>query len=179
MPINRTSINAVKVSTFLVDIKASIAWLKTVTTKELLAENVYLTGFTRFNSLSVILAFFICGMIEHDAAVLLGYKRSYKALRIGKAVAFRMRMITKEIDSRFYQAFYILHKAGHIKDSLAWLLDPERNKRKVYGKNRRNISVNICETIVARNHGDRDQAALHTGVPVSTIDFWRNLGYKA
>ena len=176
-PINRTPINAVKVSTFLVNIKASIVWLRTVTTAELLAENVHLTGFTRFTSLSVILAFFICGLRENATARLLKYRTDVMGNASGN-VASRVRRITEEIDGKFYQAFYILRKAGHIQHSLAWLLNPERSKRKVYGKNRRNISVNICETIVARNGGNKHRASKKTGVPVSTIDFWRNLGYK-
>lgn len=181
MPINRSSGNAVNVGILLGCRATSIAALRTMTTEELLAENVYLTGNSRFNSLSVLLAFFICGMIEKDTATLLGYKDAgHSPVRNGRNVAYRMGNIVEEIDNEFYKAFYVLRKAGHIQHRLKWALDPERSpkKGKRFGKNRRNVSVSICETIVARNGGNKHRASKKTGVPVSTIDFWRNLGYK-
>jgi len=179
LPQNRTPFNAVKVSTFLVNKEASIAWLRTQTTEELLAENIFLTGFSRFTSLSVILAYFICGMIEKDTGALLGYKCN-AAGESSNAVASRMRRIAEEIDGKFYTAFYILRKAGHIEHPLKWELDPTRRPKQGhrYGTNRRNISVGICKDIVARNHGNKDDASKHTGVPVDTIKFWLKLGYK-
>ena len=174
MPINRSSGNAVNVGILLIRRIVSIVMLRTMTTEELLAENIYLTGNTRFTSLAVLLAFFRCGMIEHDTSKLLGYRgtRGNVAWRIGK--------IAEEIDDGFYKAFYVLRRAGHIQHSLAWELDPKRSPKKGrrYGTNRRNISVNICETIVARNGGSRRRAAKRTGVPIETIRFWLNLGYK-
>jgi len=175
MPQNRTSANAVNVGILLERRAVSIAMLRTMTTEELLADNIYLTGNSRFNSLSVILAFFICGLLERDTATLLGYKDAGE-----NSVAYRMRNIAGEIDNEFYKAFYALRKAGHIQHSLAWELDPTRRPKNGghYGKNRRNISVNICETIVARNGGSRRRASEKTKVPRSTINFWLNLGYK-
>jgi len=181
MPINRIPANAVNVGILLERRAVSIAVLRTMTTEELLAENMYLTGNSRFNSLSVLLAFFICGMIEKDTATLLGYKDShYSPVRCGASVSYRMKNIAEEVDNEFYKAFYVLRKAGHIQHSLAWILNPERSpkKGKRFGKNRRNISVNICETIVARNGGSRRRASEKTKVPRSTINFWLNLGYK-
>jgi len=174
MPQNRTSVNAVNIGILLERRAVSIAALRTMTTEELLAENVHLTGYSRFNSLSVLLAFFRCGLIEHRTCELLGYSNNRGP------VGDRMGRIAEETDHEFYKAFYVLRKAGHIQHSLTWLLDPVRYPKhgKHYGKHRRNISVNICKEIVARNGGSKRRASEHTKVPVSTINFWLNLGYK-
>lgn len=172
LPQNRTPDNAVRTAIYLEVVGLNASILQKIPRRKLAEEDIHYTGFTKFSSATVLAGFFRCGLRERMTAIELGYSTNGNA-----CVAERIGNIQQETRN-LYEAYRDFHRSGHVPQSLAWILDPERKKRKVFGKNRRNISVRICHEMIAYHMGSRVRAALRTGVPRSTIRFWLNLGYK-
>jgi len=175
MKCNRGPEKAVRTAIHLKVVGLSVGVLKKMPNKELTEEIDKYTGNTRFSSAKVLAEFFRCGLIEHIA----GKNLRYYCNRVGscRSIASRMKTIQEETRD-LYEAYRDFNKAGHVTQSLAWILDPARNKRGDYGRNRRNMSVRICREMVRYHKRSRIRASKKTGVPINVIRLWLNLGPK-
>jgi hypothetical protein len=151
-------------------ITVTVKDLKSVTLKEILREVEDLTGNTRFMSISALAAFFYEGLNETHASRLIGYKDQ------NSSMIWRANKVAEAEISNLYDAYKKLKRAGILIKSLKWLLDPTRRPKSGiwYSRNRINYSKRIVREMVIRYGRSRRRAAEETGVPLSTINFWRN-----
>jgi hypothetical protein len=146
-----------------------------VSLKTILREVEDLTGNTRFQSISALTAFFYEGMADLKAGKLLGYKESGR--NCATSMAWRANQVADKEVPNLYKAYKQLKRAGILVKSFRWLLDPDRpagKGGKPYSNTRVAYSKRIVREMVVAHGRSRRLAAAATGVPLSTINFWRN-----
>jgi len=171
---NRTPENAVNIAIHSEIVTLSVSVLKKMSRRKLRCKDVHHTGNTKYSSDEVLAEFFECGFMEGMAGRKLGYYCGPTNACLG--IAKRISYIQEEVRN-LYETYCGFNRSGHVVKSLAWILDPKRQMKRL-GKNRRNMSVRICREMVAYHLGSRARASERSGVPIDVIRFWLNLGTK-
>jgi hypothetical protein len=118
----------VKGGQHLVQKNVTIIWIARHTWRQILDENPFLTGWTRFNGFSVMAAFFKCHLHAGNAGLLIGYKgeNGTRAASVGFRV---MRQNARDL----LETFRMFMRAGKLtKDDLVkCLTEPLKRKGKL------------------------------------------------